>query len=369
MKILQITSGQFVNGALVHVNLLSRQLASRGHDVHVLCRPRSWIWRALSRTTIQRSKSNLHRIPPTELLRVARWVREEKFDVIHTHMSRAHFFGALLRRLTGVPCVATAHTTHFQIHWRMNDLVIANSDSTRDYQIRVNRVAPGKVVTIPCFVDLDRFAGTSRETRQHQRRRFGIHDDRPLIGMVGAVCHRKGQLQLVKALPALVREFPNLKVAFIGQFHRNDKATRLIRRELRRKELFRRVIWVGRRNNVHELIQALDVCVVPSLKEPLGLCAMEAMAAGVPVAAANVGGLKEIVRHEENGLLFNPLQPEEITCAVRRLLTDASMRDRLVGAARPWVLSEFNSETITTQIETALRSVTRGCDRRNRTAA
>ncbi len=126
-----------------------------------------------------------------------------------------------------------------------------------------------------------------------------------------------------------MERFPNLKVAFIGQLHFKGKYYRDLRKSLYQKKLYRRVIWVGRRNNVHELVQGLDACIVPSLKEPLGLCALEAMAAGVPVAAANVGGLREFVHSEKTGMLFNPRNPADIANTISRILTDQPLRDQL----------------------------------------
>ena len=349
---------------MVHVNLLTRQLIDRGHEVKLLCRPRSWIWRGLSRTGVERRKSEMNRFPPTELLRISKWIQDEQFDVIHTHMSRAHFFGVLLKTLTGVPCVATAHASHFQPHWCLNDLVIANSKSTRDYQERYNRVSPNRLVTIPCFIDVDKFSDTSTEMRKQVRTRMGIRDDRPLIGVVGAVIKRKGHRELIEAMPALIERFPNLRIAFIGQFEKKEKYYRELRQSLFSKQLFRRVIWVGRRNNIHELVQGLDACVVPSLKEPLGLCALEAMAAGIPVAASRVGGLQEFVRPNETGLLFNPNDPADIAESVSRILSDHPLRTRVQSQAKQMVLDEFSPDAITTRIEQALSSVIRNPLRR-----
>lgn len=357
MKILQIVSGQFVNGALVHVDLLTRELLKRGHEVQLLCRPRSWIWRKLHRTGITKRKSELNRFPPGELWRIAQWIRQEGFDVIHTHMSRAHFFGVLLRPLTGVPVVATAHTSHFQLHWRFNDLVIANSNSTRQYQRQKNSVAESKLTTIPCFVDLEKFSQTDAGMRQRMRSELGLSAEQFAVGVVGAVTGRKGQRELVEAMPELVERHANLKFIFIGQFERPSPYYKLIRRSLYDKKLFRRVIWVGRRNNVHELIQALDVCAVPSLKEPLGLCALEAMAAGVPVAASDIGGLPEFVIPERTGLLFDPKSPRAIANQISRLLIEADLRATVIDGARQLLRDSFSPEAITARIESAYQSV------------
>jgi glycosyltransferase involved in cell wall biosynthesis len=366
VKILQIVSGQYVNGALVHVDLLTRELLKRGHEVQLLCRPRSWIWRRLHRTGIAKQKSELNRFPPNELLRIAHWIRQEGFDVIHTHMSRAHFFGILLSPLSGVPVVATAHTSHFQLHWRFNDLVIANSESTREYQRTRNGVPEKRLITIPCFIDLEKFSQTTAHTRHRMRRELGLRDGQPAVGVIGAVTPRKGQLELVQALPELVKRHPELKLIFIGQFERPCSYYKKIRKSLFEKKLFRRVIWVGRRNNVHELIQALDVCVVPSLKEPLGLCALEAMAAGVPVAAANVGGLREFVIPEHTGLLFDPQNAFDIADQVSRLLEDNGLRQTAIAGAHQMLQASFSPEAITGRIEAAYQSVV---DRRNSSRA
>ena len=358
MKILQIISGREVNGALVHVELLARRLAEMGHEVTVMCRRKSWIWRRLSRSGIERVKSEMTRIPPFELHRVASWVKQQKFDVMHTHMSRAHFFGVLLRQMTGTPCVATAHASHLQFHWRFNDLVIANSNATREYQVKYNRVREDKIVTIPCFIDLEKFGGVDHSMRGTTRNDFGIHDERPLIGVVSAIVKRKGHFEFIEALPKLVERFPDLKIAFIGQVGTRDEPyTRKLRRSLYTKKLFRRVIWVGRRNNIHELIRSFDVCAVPSLREPLGLCAVEAMAAGIPVAASRVGGLPEFVHHERTGMLFNPRDPDEIADSITRLLTEKDLRGRVTTQAKELVQEQFCPAHLTHQISDALASV------------
>lgn len=177
--------------------------------------------------------------------------------------------------------------------------------------------------------------------------------------MIGAVTARKGQRELIAALPELVAKFPDLKVALIGQFDKKSDYYADLRKSLFEKRLFRRVIWMGRRNNVHELVQGLDACIVPSLKEPLGLCALEAMAAGVPVVASNIGGLKEFVIPEKTGLLFDPRHATAIAQATARALTDMTLRTAVIQNSRQMLLDRFSPAAITTQIESALASVVR----------
>lgn len=356
MRILQLNSGREVNGALVHTYLLVRQLVDLGHEVSVLCRPGFWLWDKLDGLPIERIGSLMNR-RWSEIRRVANIVREREIDVLHTHMSRAHMFGILLKVLTGVPCVATAHHRHLQLHWRWNDFVIANSEATRRYQIRVNRVPDSRIRTVYCSSDLSRFESVSPAIRKSTRRELGIRDDRPLIGVVGEVVPRKGHIHLFRALPRILEAFPNARLAILGRFKRHEPTTSELRRFLVEHELFKRVIWIGRRNNVPDFMAAMDVCVVPSIEEPLGLVAIEAHAAGTPLVVANTGGLIEIVEHEVNGLVVPVKNPDAIADAVLRLLRDRELCARLVAQGRLSVSQRFAPNLLTSQIVDVLRHV------------
>jgi len=131
LKILQLISGTGVNGAVTYCKFLSEQLEQFGHQVTVLCRPGGWLQQQLP-PTIEVVESDFSR-RPLELRRMAKWIRKQRFDVMHSHMSSAHFFGGLMRLMTGTPVIATAHQCSLQLHWRLNDHVIANSDATAAY--------------------------------------------------------------------------------------------------------------------------------------------------------------------------------------------------------------------------------------------
>ncbi len=341
---------------MVHTDLLVRQLVELGHEVTVLCRPGYWLWDKLDGLPIERIGSIMHR-RLSEIRRVAAIVRERRIDVMHTHMSRAHMFGILLKVATGVPCVATAHHRHLQLHWRWNNFVIANSEATRQFQIRVNRVPASRIRTVYCSSDLERFESVVPAMRKSTRRELGIVDDRPLLGVIGEVVPRKGHIHLFRALPRIAAAFPDFKLAILGRFKRHEPTTRQLRRFLVEHELFKRVIWVGRRNNVPDFLAAMDICVVPSIEEPLGLVAIEAQAAGTPVIVTNTGGLVEIVQDGFNGLVVPSKNSDAIAEAVIRLLRDRPLRATLVDSGRRNVNDRFSPNLLTSQIVDVLRQV------------
>jgi len=163
MRIMEIVSGAGVNRAVTHCLLLTRELARRGHGVTLVCRPGAWIARQVVVDPVDVIRSDLHRWPLDELRRIATLAQQRRIDVVHTHMSRAHSFGVLLRWASGLPCVATAQSRHVQLHWMFNDRVIAVSDTTRRFHRSYNLVRAHRIVTIPDFVDGDRILPFARD--------------------------------------------------------------------------------------------------------------------------------------------------------------------------------------------------------------
>ncbi len=161
MKIMQIVSGLADEKTTRHCLVLAQELAERGHEIIFLCRPDSWIGERAEAEGFRMVESDLHRWPADELRRISTYVQNRGIDLVHTHMSRAHFFGVLLRWKSGVPCVATAHSCHVQFHWMFNDLVIAHSENIRRFQESYNLVRSDRIVTIDKFIN-DRHVGESR---------------------------------------------------------------------------------------------------------------------------------------------------------------------------------------------------------------
>jgi glycosyltransferase involved in cell wall biosynthesis len=356
LKILQVISGKTVNGAMTYCKFVSEQLTALGHEVTIVGRPDGWIKNNVD-SSIQFLASELSR-SPSEIGRVAKWVKANQIDVVHTHMSRGHAFGVLLRLITGVPVVATAHNQSFQLHWRMNDYVIANSQATYNYQRRINRVANRQMETVHCFTDLERFKHVKPLDVTIVRRQMRLQGDEFLVGVVGEVVARKGHLFLFEALSRVVKEVPNLKLVLLGRFNRNEAYVKKLRAIQLRDKIFCHVKWLGLRWNIQDFMVAFDLTVVPSVEEPLGLVALESMAAGTPVVASHTGGLPEIVRPGENGWLVPPRDPVALADAIIKMATASeSERQRLGENGRKMVQAEFDPQLLTRQVEDIFQRV------------
>jgi glycosyltransferase involved in cell wall biosynthesis len=353
MNILEIVSGTTVNGAIRHCLLLSRALARRGHRVTVACRPESWIAEQLHDDPVDMVYSDLHRWPTDELRRMTDLVHGRHIDVLHTHLSRAHFFGVLLRGACGVPCVATAHSRHFQLHWMFNDLVIAVSEATRLYHQRWNHVSSDRIVTIPNFVDSECVTAAGGPWRANVRSELHIGESDNLLGVIGNVIPRKGTLYLVRAMPRILAGTPGTRLAIIAEGGTTDYVDR-VKRAIAELGLQQHVLWLGPHNVVSRLLPALDVCVLPSLEESMPLAILEAMGAGLPVVASAVGGVKECIRHGETGLLVPPADAQSLADATLAILNDPGRRRRFGDAAKHEIERRFAVESVVPQIEAAL---------------
>jgi len=357
MNIMQIVSGPRVNGAVLHSLLLTRELARRGHQLTMVCRPGAWIGRQLADAPVEVIHSDLHRWPRDELRRIAELVRSREVDAIHTHQSRAHFFGILLRWLTGVPCVATAHSRHIQLHWMFNDRVVAVSEATRRYHRTFNLVRDSRIETVPNFIDYRRFVEVPPQTRERVRWSLRIDEDAPVLGVVGNVEARKGLRYLVHAMPAVLAAEPRTRLLVIGPVFDEHFAAET-KADAKRLGVTPSIIWTGSCDEVHKVLSAVDLFVLPSLEESLPLTILEAMAAGLPVVSTTVGGIPECVDDGVTGTLVPPADSRALAEAILRLVASPESRRQMGEAGRRLVLGQFSPKAVIPRIESVFSRVT-----------
>ena len=357
MNIMQIVSAGDVNGAVVHCALLSRELVRRGHNITLVCRPHAWIAGRLADLPVEVVHSDLHRWPLDELRRVGRIAHDRGVDVIHTHMSRAHTFGVLLRMRTGLPCVATAHNRYVQLHWMFNDFVIGNSTATTRFHRRYNLVRRSRSRTIPIFIDSQAIAAVPPETRDRIRRSLAIREDHILVGQIGDVIPRKGLLHLVRALPAVLANTPQVRLLVVGDQKNSADYLAQIKREARQLGVADVIHWTGHRRDIPDLLAAVDIVALASREESLGLSLLEAMTAARPVVATRVGGIPDVVADGETGILVPPENPPALAEAISRLARDAERRRQLGQAGRQRAATHFSAAAITDQIEAVYAQV------------
>lgn len=358
MRILEIVSARGINGVSKHVIDVCIELRKRGHEVTVLGYPGAWALETAAQLEFQILVSDMHRWPTDELRRVARFIHQNQIEVVHTHMSKANFFGVLLRWYAGTPSVATAHSCHLQLHWMANNFVIAVSEATRRYHRLVNLVPGSRIKTIHNSIQLpsEVLRQQSQAIRNRVRSSLGIQPNDFTIGLVGRIAPQKGQLTMVEAMPAILATLPQARLLLIGGFDTPDYLAQ-IQRQLDVHHLEDRVQMLGMRSDVLELLNGIDLLAQPSLWESFPISMLEGMAAGVPIVATDVGGVRECLQHNRSGLLVPPKNPEELSSAILKLAASPELCARLVNEAKKVVRLQFAPESQTDKLEAVLESV------------
>jgi len=313
-----------VNGAVVHCLLLSQELARRGQQVTILCRRGAWIAGKLAGSSIRVVESDMRRLPIGDLLEGSRLIREMRIDVIHTHMTRAHNFGIWLKLVTGTPCVATAHSHIVHPHWWMADRVIAVAEATRRYHRTHNLLPASRIVTVHGFVDVERADSAAVIGQDDARMRFGLPVGIPVVGMIGDILPRKGQLTAIQALAMLRAECPETRMLVVGKPKGSPRYAAQCHSEARRLCVEDAIDWAGYRPDVPIAMRALDVYILPSASEMFPVSLLEAMAARRACVASAVGGIPECITPASTACWFGRgthadwHRPSRPYCGIRR---------------------------------------------------
>ncbi|QDU77635.1 D-inositol 3-phosphate glycosyltransferase [Bremerella volcania] len=341
MKIVQLISGIGVNGAIIQCLRLAEGLAKRGHDVTLVGRENSWIHQQLPGTNVKFHASDLQRWPFHDLKAIAKWVKEERIDIVHTHNTSGQIFGAMLKMFTKVPVVATAHHTKLHAYWMLKDFVIANSDHTRGIEISWNRVRPRNIETVRALIDHAPIPHNAEVLRDRWRAENGFTPEDKVIGIVGDVCPRKNHLLLLKAMPEILRRVPSAKVAVIG--NRFPNYMRKIDARIRQLDLQNEFRFVDFQHDIPNMMRAIDLLVACPTQEAFGLTPPEAMAAFKPVVATRVGGLIESVVDGETGYLVPSNNAAALSSAVAKVLENDDLAEQMGVAGRARFLDMFDN--------------------------
>lgn len=248
------------------------------------------------------------------LWQVYKYLKNKKPQIVHTHLFGADAWGRLAAILAGVPVIiSTEHNINLSESWLkrlikkflslFTDKIIAVSEGVKEYSIQKDKISSKKIEVIYNGIDLEKFSFRGA-------RKIDLNNIR--AGVIARLSEQKGHLYLIRATPDIAKKYPSFSLKIIGRGELGER----LKKEVRRLKLEKQVEFWGERNDIAEILKELDLFILPSLWEGLGIAVLEAQAVGVPVLVSNAGGLKEIVKDRENGILFEPGKSEDIFKAV-----------------------------------------------------
>jgi glycosyltransferase involved in cell wall biosynthesis len=361
LKILHVDPEIHFGGGERQVAGLVRHLAQHGHEC-VLAAPATSRLAAVVPAADARLRPLSIRsdIDLAAALRLRRLVTAESPHVVHLHTSRAHAMSPWLRhyasraivtRRMDYPLRAGPWTS--LLFNRSVAAVIAISEEVRRRLLAAG-VHPERIRVIHSAVEppaaLPGSAG-----RAMARERFGIGDEL-VIGIVAALERRKGHDVLFRALGRLAQQSGRRVHCLVCGAGSDRGALEKLAREL---GISASVAFLGERRQVADVLAALDVFVLPSRHEGLGVAILEAMAMGLPVVASAVGGIPETVVAGRTGLLVPPEDPDALATAISTLALDPERSRRMGSAGRDRVLSEFSMEAMASRYERLYVEVSR----------
>ncbi len=281
-----------------------------------------------------------HKYNPFVVATIAKLCKERKIDIVHAHLQKSvivcllaepychakiviHEHGPIFRGGTGCLYRLALKTLKSRAA-----LVIANSEAAKGALSQAAGFDKDSICVVGNFVDFTRFDRTLYN-RDKARSALGIAEGEVAVGFVGRLDLCKGADLLVRAAAILCKTSDRYRFVTVGEGSQRRELEHLVLRS----GLEKKVILAGLSKNPAEIMAAFDVAVVPSRREAFGIAAVEFMRMNIPVVASSVGGLLEIVQHEQTGLLLSELSPDRIAEAIERLAQDQTLRQRLTRQA------------------------------------
>jgi glycosyltransferase involved in cell wall biosynthesis len=285
---------------------------------------------------------NLHcrKYNPAAVRAIARLARQRKIDIIHAHLQKAVISSLLATSLCPSKLVVHEHGPIFRggtgciyrrLLWLLApraDAIIANSQATRSAVQSALHGREVPVMVVYNFIDLDRF-DPARHERHAARRSLGFEVDQFVVGFVGRLDRAKGADLLVDAAVVLREEDCPCSFFLVG----DGPEKKRLECRIHKLGLDHMVVLAGLRDDPAAVMRAFDAAVVPSRREAFGIAALELMRMKVPVIVSPVGGLPELVRQGQTGIVLARLDAQEIAGAIRRLVRDKDLREQLAASA------------------------------------
>lgn len=291
---------------------------------------------------------------PVSLGKLVFLLRQENAQIVHTHGFTPGVWGRVAAWLAGVPIII-AHE-HGKTLWkkhhhllferfanRFTDLRIAVSRDILERRQQLEHTPASKMIVLSNGVDLDQFqpGDPARIARE-----LGLESFEFVIGTVGRLVEAKAYHDLIDAFACVRQKMEKSCLLFIG-----DGPLRSFLENYAREKNLTSVIFLGAREDIPQLLCALNVFVLTSIREGLPVALLEAMAARLPVVATAVGGIPEVLEDGKNGFLVPPNSPEKIAEKIIELSQSQKLRDNLVSAAFGTIRQCYSIQKTTAVIE------------------
>jgi glycosyltransferase involved in cell wall biosynthesis len=292
-----------------------------------------------------------------QILRLARFLRRSRFDIVHAHDLWSNLLAIPAARLARVPVIISSRRDLGHLAWytpgrrkflrhlqSLSTAVLANSGQVSEQLVHEDGFRPEFIRVVHNGIDLDRF---SRLVPERGRMFPGLQDCKLIVCTGNMHSDVKGHLTLIGAARRICSRFPQVKFVLIG----DGKKRAEFESKVSEFGLQPNFLFLGSRQNVSEILACCDMAVLPSQAEGFSNALLEYMAMGLPTVATDVGGNPEVIENGRNGLLVKPNEPAALADALLSLLENPQFASQLGAAGRERVRRHFDFGQLTSNVD------------------
>ncbi|MDQ5985419.1 MAG: D-inositol-3-phosphate glycosyltransferase [Syntrophus sp. SKADARSKE-3] len=360
-RILFVIDGlEFGGGERVFAQIISG-LPKNRYEAYLACAPNDAFQKAIGGAAIRFFPMDFsNRYNFTNLRTLMRIIKKEKIDIVHGQGARAEFYARLAAGFSGrKKCLSTLampvegydvgsmkkslYKAMDSFSERFVDRFLVVSDVLVKTMIEGHGIAKEKVIKIYNGIETDHYSSEAlEEQRQRIRQEFFIGDTEFLIGAVGRLVWQKGFEYYLQAIPKIHEAIPNACFILVG----DGPLRKDLENQAKSLGIDKQIIFTGQRNDIRNMMAAMDVIVIPSLLEGFPMVTLEAMAMEKPIVATVIDGITEQITDGVEGILTPPRDPHALAQAIMSLAKDRE-RNRVLGnAARKRVVRDFSVKTM-----------------------
>ena len=296
------------------------------------------------------------------------FLRERRVDILHSHQHRENLLSVWLGRWAGVPILVQTQHGHPELFSGLTGIkrrmLLAGEQLTAKYAVdKVIAVSSEVTRYLATYLTADRFDVVrngisigkvrSQLSSAEAKSRLGLHPNSLVVGTAARLTSVKRLDLFLGVAERLSRTLPEVRFVIAGKGSEENRLRNLIKQH----HLENRVSLLGHRDDIHEILGAMDLMLITSDREGIPMVVLEAMALGVPIVARDVGGIREVLDHGATGILVPSADIEKLTEPCLMLLRDRPMRHRIAQNARTAVVEKYSAEANAAQILRLYRSL------------
>jgi glycosyltransferase involved in cell wall biosynthesis len=358
LRIVHTESSLGWGGQEIRILSESQGLMRRGHDVKLLCPPQARIRAEAPNWGVPAVALPIENKRLRSLRAMMAWLRANRCDLVNTHSSTDSWLAALALRMLGrpAPIVRTRHISarvprgplSRWLYMRAAARVVTTGEALKRELVEYNGFSESRIDSVPTGIDAGRFRPGERKA---SRARFGLPQDRTLVGIVATLRSWKGHAFLIEAMTRLPE---NVELVIVG----DGPQRAALEAQIAKLGLRGRVRMQGQQADVLPWLRTLDIFALPSYaNEGVPQALVQAMLVKLPCVTTPVGGIPELAEHERTALLVAPRDSAALAAAIERLAGDGGLRRELGEAARKHCVEGYSYERMLDRMETIYRNV------------